>query len=141
VAAVVGYGALDIADVAPGVLTLAPEPPPPPTETVGVRTLPVVPQPTASTSGGMPLGPLAGEASAPSPAGLQQRLAEVVRLPALADASLVVRDGQSGKVLFDHGGAAPRVPASTTKLLSAAAVGQVFDAADALRTEVVEGST
>jgi D-alanyl-D-alanine carboxypeptidase/D-alanyl-D-alanine-endopeptidase (penicillin-binding protein 4) len=141
VAAVVGYGALDIADVAPGVLTLAPEPPPPPTETVGVRTLPVVPQPTASTSGGMPLGPLAGEASAPSPAGLQQRLAEVVRLPALADASLVVRDGQSGKVLFDHGGAAPRVPASTTKLLSAAAVGQVFDAADTLRTEVVEGST
>jgi D-alanyl-D-alanine carboxypeptidase/D-alanyl-D-alanine-endopeptidase (penicillin-binding protein 4) len=140
VAAVVGYAALDIADAAPGVLTLAPEPPPAPTETVGVRTLPVVPQPTASTSVGMPLGPLAGEDRAPSPAGLQHRLAEVLRLPALADASLVVRDGQSGKVLFDRGGGTPRVPASTTKLLSAAAVGQVFGADDTLRTEVVEGS-
>jgi D-alanyl-D-alanine carboxypeptidase/D-alanyl-D-alanine-endopeptidase (penicillin-binding protein 4) len=140
-AAVVGYAALDIADVAPGVLTLAPEPPPPPTETVAVRTLPVVPQPTASTSGGMPLGPLAGATAAPSPAALQHRLTDVLRLPALSDASLVVRDGQSGTVLFDHGGAAPRVPASTTKLLSAAAVGQVFDAGATLHTEVVEGAT
>jgi D-alanyl-D-alanine carboxypeptidase/D-alanyl-D-alanine-endopeptidase (penicillin-binding protein 4) len=141
VAAVVGYAALDIADAAPGVLTLAPAPPPAPTETVGVRTLPVVPQPTPSTSGGMPLGSLSGESSAPSQAGLKERLADVVRLPALQNASLVVRDGQSGKVLFDRGGGTPRVPASTTKLLSAAAVGQVFAGQDTVRTEVVEGPT
>jgi D-alanyl-D-alanine carboxypeptidase/D-alanyl-D-alanine-endopeptidase (penicillin-binding protein 4) len=99
------YAGLDTADLVPGLLTTRPLPPPPPTETPGTRTLPVVPQPTASTSVGMPLPSLAGGTAAPSPAGVAKRLAAVLRLPALADSALVVRDGQSGTVLFDRGGA------------------------------------
>ncbi len=137
---VVGYGALDSADLVPGILTIRPLPPPPPTETPGTRTLPVVPQPTPSPSAGMPLGSLAGESSAPSPAEVRKALAAVLRLPALADAAFVVRDGQSGEVLLDQGGDELRIPASTTKLLSAAAVGQVFRADETLTTEVRQGA-
>ncbi|MDC5696256.1 D-alanyl-D-alanine carboxypeptidase [Intrasporangium calvum] len=137
---VLGYLGLDIADRAPGFLTTRPVPPPPPTETPGTRTLPVVPQPSPSTSARMPLGSLAGESAAPSPAGVRRALAKVVTLPALADAALVVRDGQSGEVLFDERGAELRIPASTTKLLTAAAVGQVFDPEATLTTRVVQGT-
>ncbi|GAA6524807.1 D-alanyl-D-alanine carboxypeptidase [Intrasporangium sp. DVR] len=132
----VGYAGLDTADLVPGVLTTRPVPPPPPTETPGTRTLPVVPQPTPSTSIRMPLGSLAGDSAAPSPPGLRAALAGVIRMPALADASLVVRDAQSGAVLFDQGGSTTRIPASTTKLLTAAAVGQAFAPDETLTTEV-----
>lgn len=134
------YAGLDTADLVPGLLTTRPLPPPPPTETPGTRTLPVVPQPTASTSVGMPLPSLAGGTAAPSPAGVAKRLAAVLRLPALADSALVVRDGQSGTVLFDRGGTQLRIPASTTKMLSAAAVGRAFKPDESLRTTVVRGA-
>lgn len=134
------YAVLDSADFVPGLLTTRPLPPPPPTETAGTRTLPVVPQPTPSTSVGMPLPALAGDEAAPSASGVAKQLAPVLGLPALADASLVVRDGQSGKVLFDQGGDTLRVPASTAKMLSAAAVGQAFKPDEALRTTVVQGA-
>lgn len=134
-----GYGALDSADVVPGVLTTTPAPPPPPTETPGVRTLPRVPQPIPTTPVGMPLRPLAGDAAAPTQAGLKTALDSVVGAPALADASIVVRDGQSGVTLYDRGGAKPRIPASSTKLLSATAIGQVFDYDATLTTRVVQG--
>ena len=140
-AVLIGYAALDAVDVAPGVLTTRPLPPPAPTATPGIRTLPVVPQPTPSTSVGMPLGSLADDAVGPSAAALRARLDAVLRLPALGSASLVVRDGQSGTVLLDERGAVPQVPASTTKLLSAAAVGQVFGPDDVLTTKVVRGTT
>lgn len=136
-----GYAALDSADLAPGILTTRPLPPPPPTETPGTRTLAVVAQPTPSTSVGMPLPGLAGDEAAPSPAGVETALADVLRLPALRDAALVVRDGQSGTVLLDQGGDEPRIPASTTKMLSAAAIGRVFGPDEALDTTVVQGST
>lgn len=139
-AVLLGYAALDAGGAVPGVLTTRPLPPPPPTATPGTRTLPVVPQPTPSTSVGMPLGSLSGAGSAPSTAGLRRKLEPVLALPALADASLVVRDGQTGTVLLDDGGAVPRVPASTTKLLSAAAIGHVFGPGDVLTTEVVRGT-
>ncbi len=136
-----GYAALDSADLAPGILTTQPLPPPPPTETPGTRTLPVVAQPSAATSVGMPLPGLAGDAAAPSPAGVAKALAPVLRLPALKDAALVVRDGQSGTVLFDEGGDEARIPASTTKMLSAAAIGRTFGPEETLRTTVVQGTT
>jgi len=138
---VVGYGGLDTADVVPGILTTRPLPPPPPTETPGTRTLPVVSQPSPSTSVRMPLGSLAGESAAPSAAGVEQALDAVVGLPALHDAAYVVRDGQSGTVLVDHGGSELRIPASTTKLLSAAAIGQVFEPDATLTTKVVQGAS
>lgn len=137
---VAGYAALDAADVTPGLLTTAPAPPPPPTETPGRRTLPVVPQPTVSTSVGMPLPALAAEGAAPQAAGVRAALADVVSLPALRDSALVVRDGQSGEVLFDRDGAGLRIPASTTKVLSALAVGQSFEPGATLTTTVVQGA-
>ncbi len=136
-----GYAVLDVADAAPGVLTLTAAPPAPPTETPGTRTLPVVPQPTPSTSVGEPLPPLAGDAQAPTPAGVARALRGVVRLPALADSALVVRDGQTGDVLFDDNGSQLRIPASTTKILSAAAVGQAFAADATLETVVRRGAS
>jgi D-alanyl-D-alanine carboxypeptidase/D-alanyl-D-alanine-endopeptidase (penicillin-binding protein 4) len=136
-----GYAVLDVADAAPGVLTLTAAPPPPPTETPGTRTLPVVPQPTPSTSVGEPLPPLAGDAEAPTPDGVARALRSVVALPALADSALVVRDGQTGEVLFDDNGAQLRIPASTTKLLSAAAIGQAFAPDATLETVVRRGAT
>lgn len=138
---VVGYAGLDAADLLPGLLTTRPLPPPPPTETPGTRTLPVVPQPSPSTSVRMPLGSLAGESAAPSAAGVRRALAQVLALPALSDAALVVRDGQSGDVLFDEGGTERRIPASTTKLLAAAAVGRVFAPDETLKTQVRQGSS
>ena len=136
-----GYAVLDVADAAPGVLTLTAAPPPPPTETPGTRTLPVVPQPTPSTSVGEPLPPLAGDAEAPTPDGVTRALRGVVSLPALADSALVVRDGQTGQVLFDDNGSQLRIPASTTKILSAAAVGQAFAADATLETVVRRGAS
>ena len=50
VTVVLGYAVLDVADAAPGVLTMRPLPPPAPTETIATRTLPVVPQPSLPTS-------------------------------------------------------------------------------------------
>ncbi|HET8594745.1 MAG TPA: D-alanyl-D-alanine carboxypeptidase/D-alanyl-D-alanine-endopeptidase [Intrasporangium sp.] len=140
-AVLVGYAALDATDLAPGFLTTRPLPPPPPTATSGTRTLPLVPQPTPSTSVAMPLSSLAEDGAAASAAGVQEKLADVLALPALSAASLVVRDGQTGAVLLDERGATPQVPASTTKLLSAAAIGQVFGPDDVLTTKVVGGSS
>ncbi|MEW1954530.1 D-alanyl-D-alanine carboxypeptidase [Terrabacter sp. NPDC080008] len=139
VAVVLGYAVLDVADAAPGVLTMRPLPPPPPTETVATRTLPLVPQPSLPTSAGPLLPSLAGDAEAPSIEGVTKALAAVRSLAALRDSALVVRDGQTGQVLFDQRGSEPRIPASTTKLLSATAIGQVFAPDETLRTVVREG--
>ncbi len=140
-AILVGYAALDAADIVPGVLTTRPLPPPPPTATTGTRTLPLVSQPSPLASARMPLSSLAADAEAPSAAGIRDELGPVLALPALASASLVVRDGQTGDVLLDQRGAVPQVPASTTKLLSAAAIAQVFGPDDTLTTKVVQGGS
>ena len=139
VAVLLGYAVLDVADAAPGALTVRPLPPPPPTETIATRTLPEVPQPSLSTSVGMPLPSLAGETAAPTPAGVASALARVRADRALRDSALVVRDGQTGRVLLDQRGDEPRIPASTTKLLSAAAIGQAFAPDETLRTVVRQG--
>lgn len=139
VTVVLGYAVLDVADAAPGVLTMRPLPPPAPTETVATRTLPVVPQPSLPTTVGPLLPSLAGQAAAPSSDGVAKALAPVRALPALKGAALVVRDGQTGQLLLDQRGAELRIPASTTKLLSAAAIGQVFSSDETLRTVVREG--
>src|SRR6476619_1563083 len=96
-----GYAVLDVADAAPGPLTVRPLPPPAQTEYVATRTLPPVPPPT-----------LPPQVDAP--------------LPALRDSAIVGRDGQGGEVLLDQRGDELRIPASTTKLLSAAAIGRTF---------------
>ncbi|MDN5777637.1 MAG: D-alanyl-D-alanine carboxypeptidase/D-alanyl-D-alanine-endopeptidase, partial [Humibacillus sp.] len=95
--------------------------------------------PTPTTSAGMPLPGLAGASAAPDTAGIQGRVGPVTALPALSDSSLVVRDGQTGAVLYDRDGDTLRTPASTTKLLSAAAIGQTFAPGATLSTRVVAG--
>ncbi|WP_374968015.1 D-alanyl-D-alanine carboxypeptidase/D-alanyl-D-alanine-endopeptidase [Terrabacter sp. BE26] len=138
---VLGYAVLDVADAAPGVLTMRPLPPPAPTETVATRTLPVVAQPSLRASAGPVLPSLAGATAAPSGAGVARALAAVRALPALKDSALVVRDGQTGEVLLDQRGDQPRIPASTTKLLSATAIGQTFAPDETLHTVVREGDS
>ncbi|GAA2019227.1 hypothetical protein GCM10009740_04190 [Terrabacter terrae] len=141
VTVVLGYAVLDVADAAPGVLTMRPLPPPAPTETVATRTLPVVSQPSLPTSAGPVLPSLAGATAAPSGAGVAKALASVRSLAALKDSALVVRDGQTGEVLLDQRGDQLRIPASTTKLLSATAIGQTFAPDETLRTVVREGDS
>ncbi|MFM6848367.1 MAG: D-alanyl-D-alanine carboxypeptidase, partial [Terrabacter sp.] len=139
VAILLGYAVLDVADAAPGALTLRPLPPPPPTEYVAKRTLPLVPQPTLPTSVDAPLPSLAGDSAAATPSGVGEALAPVLALSALRNSAVVVRDGQTGAVLLDRGGDELRIPASTTKLLSAAAIGRTFAPDERLRTVVREG--
>ena len=138
---VLGYAVLDVADAAPGVLTMRPLPPPAPTETVATRTLPVVAQPSLPTSAGPVLPSLAGATVAPSGAGVAKALASVRSAPALEDSALVVRDGQTGEVLLDQRGDQLRIPASTTKLLSATAIGQTFAPDETLHTVVRQGDS
>ncbi|MEI2766382.1 MAG: D-alanyl-D-alanine carboxypeptidase [Dermatophilaceae bacterium] len=129
-----GYLALDVLDVAPGVLTLAPPPDPPaPAPTPSTPTgLPTLPAP------GMPLPTVAASAPAPSPAGLQAALAPILADPALAGSvSAVVRDGVTGAHLLDLAPDTPRVPASVLKLPTAAAVAAALPAGASADTTVV----
>jgi D-alanyl-D-alanine carboxypeptidase/D-alanyl-D-alanine-endopeptidase (penicillin-binding protein 4) len=87
---------------------------------------------------------LPAEQAGPAPAA-----ASVARVlvPALADARLGPRvraevlDGPTGTVLFRSGATAPAVPASTAKLLTAAALLAVRTPGDRLTTKVVRGAT
>ena len=140
VAVLLGYAVLDVADAAPGALTVQPAA--------------AAPAHRDDRDAHAALGPAAHHGdlgrrrrcrrwpATPPPRrrpGIEQALAPVRALPALRDSALVVRDGQTGEVLLDQGGDELRIPASTTKLLSAAAVGQTFAPDETLRTVVREG--
>ncbi|HRW18789.1 MAG TPA: D-alanyl-D-alanine carboxypeptidase/D-alanyl-D-alanine-endopeptidase [Dermatophilaceae bacterium] len=139
-AAVTGYGALDAYDVVPGVVTLAPPATPtvaPPTASSGIPTVRV----PALPSSGMPLAPAGAVGSAPSAAGVQAALAPVLADRSLAGASVTVRDGATGAHLLDVAADQPRVPASTTKLLSAVGIDAALPATTTLATTVVQGAS
>jgi D-alanyl-D-alanine carboxypeptidase/D-alanyl-D-alanine-endopeptidase (penicillin-binding protein 4) len=132
------YLALDVADVVPGILTrdrpvtALPQPEPSATATA------TIPRPLASTA------PLASESTAPVPTrvGLRNHLATALDDPALGSSlGVSIRDGRTGKALLERDADTPRVPASTVKLLTAAAVGATLDPAQKLVTSVVRGST
>lgn len=114
-----GYVALDVYDLAPGILTLAPLPDPPPA-TPAPSTATLLPTLAAS---GMPL-PTAGPAAPmPSAGGVAAALGPVLADPALAGSlSATVRDAVTGTHLLDVAPDAPRIPASVLKLATAAAV-------------------
>lgn len=126
-----GYVTLDALDVVPGVLTsdLGHEDGPaaaatPAPGAAGTPTPATIPGPPGVT----PPLPAAGETGPrPTPAGLRRALAARVADPALGrSVGVQVRDA-SGAVLYSHHEGSPRVPASTTKVLTAVGLAQAVD--------------
>lgn len=101
---------------------------------------------------GVPAMPQAGDAVSvlrsvnsdsilPTAAGLQAALAPMIGAPALGPTVQVsVYDPFSGTELFSHGGDAPAIPASTNKILSAAAAMSAYGADHRIATRVVRGT-
>ncbi|WP_299035877.1 D-alanyl-D-alanine carboxypeptidase/D-alanyl-D-alanine-endopeptidase [uncultured Pseudokineococcus sp.] len=133
VLALAGYAAADVADVVPGPLTTAPPPDPDPWPDAPGAVLP----PTAPE----PVLPEVGiEAPLPAPDALAAALGPLLAVPSLGPSwSVVVADALTGAVLLDEGAGTPRQPASTAKLLTAAAALSVLDGAATLPTSVVLG--
>lgn len=88
------------------------------------------------------LASLGTDAPVPDPAVLSSRLTPLLTAAGLGTGvSAAVVDAATGQVLLDLDADDPAVPASTTKLLTAAAVLSSFDPTDTLTTTVVAGST
>ena len=106
----VGYGVADAYDRVPGVLTIdeaASEQPPEP-----VEPTPVLP-------------PADESAPLPTAAGLRDAIADDVGSSALGPrVGIVVRDAVTGDPVWTKGADRPQTPASTAKLLTAAAVAE-----------------
>jgi len=134
--AVAGYAAADVFDVAPGVLTLD-RPVAVPTPTVSGTPAPVaLPEPAASVD--PMLSDTGVDAPVPTSTGLQRALTTASDDPALKGGTgISVRDGITGEELWALDAGAPRVPASTQKLLAALAIADGLDLADRMTTSVV----
>lgn len=121
----VGYGTADAHDRVPGVLTIdepvslqAPEP---------VDVDPV-------------LEPVSTQAPAPTEGGLATALRSDLEDKGLGSrVGVVVRDALTDEVLLARGEDRPQTPASTAKLLTAAAVAERADLSRVMTTEVVRG--
>jgi D-alanyl-D-alanine carboxypeptidase/D-alanyl-D-alanine-endopeptidase (penicillin-binding protein 4) len=158
---VVGYGALDVYDLVPGFLTLAPRTssgtapagssatptgtptgrPSGPAGETSTATTPAVVVPTVD-SGAQPLSPAPADAPIPSPTGVAATLSAVVRQASLGPSpGVLVRDAFTGQVLLQNGVDREHVPASTLKLLTALAVNTTLDPLATMPTTVVQGST
>lgn len=140
---VVGYGALDVFDLAPGILTrdAAARPLPAPAPTGAATVGPSAPLPTPDRSAA-PLAQAAMSAALPAPTVLRRELADELAVPSLGPSlGVTVRDAFTGAHLLDIDADRPRVPASTAKILTALAVGVTLDPATTLPTRVVQGRT
>lgn len=135
--AVTAYVGLDVADVAPGVLTTdrpvaAPAGAPAPGAPARLDIADPAARPLPAASVGAPL---------PDPGALAARLTPLLADDALGPrVGVSVRDGLTGRVLLDRAAAVPREPASTTKLLTAAAVASSLPMSGAFETSVVRGA-
>ena len=130
----VGYLTLDAVDVVPGVLTSdwghedTPSALPAGAgESPGVAPTQPSPKPTPGADGGLGapggLSAPSQEDPAPTRAGLAAALTPLLADPALGGSvGVEVRDGRTGTVLFGSSAAAPRTPASATKVLTAVGV-------------------
>ena len=88
------------------------------------------------------LASLATDAPAPDPTVLSTQLTPLLTAPGLgAGVSAEVVDVATGDVLLDVDAADPAVPASTAKLLTAAAALVTLDPASTIETTVVAGAT
>lgn len=127
-----GYVAADAYDVVPGQLTLDPVPP-------TQAPFPTAPGAVAAPAAEVAVGHLDPEAPMPTPeavTALADALAADVRMG--TSVGIVVTDVLTGQVLADVDGATPRVPASTTKLLTALAATVALGEERTLTTEVVQ---
>ena len=136
-----GYGALDVYDVAPGILTRdVPSPTPTPTATASSPTT-SAPLPTVDPAA-VPLQPASAGAPIPAPTGVAAVLKKAAADPALGRApGIVVRDAFTGQRLLAKNPDRPTVPASTAKLLTALAVATTLDTTTTLPTTVVQGAS
>jgi D-alanyl-D-alanine carboxypeptidase/D-alanyl-D-alanine-endopeptidase (penicillin-binding protein 4) len=133
VVVVVGYAAADAADVVPGVLTTS-------------SSTPTTPRPTASDPAPAPLQPalpaLSTQAPPPTVDGVAAAVDRLLTSSALGPGvGAVVVDAATGQVLLDRDSSTARVPASTTKLLTAAAVLTTVGGDARLTTKVVQGAS
>ena len=121
----VGYGVADAYDRVPGVLTI---------------DRPVTDQ-TPEAVEAAPVLPVAGtDAPVPTTEGLAAALEDDATDPALGKrVGVVVRDALTGEELYTHDGDRPITPASTAKLLTAAAVAERADLTSVMSTTVVAG--
>ena len=127
-----GYAAGDAYDVVPGLVTLAPVPEP----AAPFPTIPgAVPAPEVVPVVGT-LDETTPVPTAESVTALAQGLVADPRMG--ASTGVVVRDVLTGQVLADVSGAAPRVPASTAKLLTALAAVTALGPDRTLPTTVVQ---
>lgn len=126
-----GYTAADAADVVPGVLTTDPVPADP-------RPFPDIAVPGDGLRAPAVAGPDT-EAPVPAAAALEG-MADSLRADhrMLGEASVVVADGVTGEVLLDSEGATPRRPASSLKVLTAAAALAALGPDRVLTTSVVQ---
>jgi D-alanyl-D-alanine carboxypeptidase/D-alanyl-D-alanine-endopeptidase (penicillin-binding protein 4) len=113
---------------------------------VGVLT----PQPSAASTwlagaqtapAGPVLGALATNAPEPSPGGLAAKLEALLANPALSTVTASVVDVSSGDTVFERAGGAEVTPASTAKLVTAAAVLAARGPAYQIPTRVVAGAS
>lgn len=102
--------------------------------------VPSVPASAAGSTAALAL-PDAG-ADVPTRAGLTKALKVAIHDPGLGSSvGLTVRDARSGRHLIDVDASRPRTPASTTKLLTAAAITSTLDPRSRMTTRVVRGAT
>lgn len=123
-----GYGALDAADVVPGVLTtepVVPEPAP-------------FPEPTVPDVAPAGVGPLDPQAPEPSATALGEITDELVDDERSGDGvGVAVLDGLTGELLVDVDAADARTPASSLKLLPAVTALDALGPDHVLRTRAV----
>lgn len=84
--------------------------------------------------------PFPSSAPAPTSAGLANALARVIDNPDLGTFTGTVADAQSGQVLWSQNPDTPMTPASTTKVLTAAAAMLALPADHRVTTRVVQGT-
>lgn len=131
VAVVGAYGAADVADAVPGPLTMSPVPAPP-------KAFPTAPgaTPVAELGGGQ----VAPESVRVDAQKLTSKLEPILEAgkPSLGESfSVSVADALTGDVLYSRDAKTPRVPASVTKILVAAAALNKLGPSWQATTEVV----
>lgn len=86
------------------------------------------------------VAPVPADTPMPTPAALAAALAPALADPALGNFTGVVSDAETGTVLWSRNPDAPMIPASTTKVLTAAAALLALPSEHRVATRVVQGS-